>query len=347
MTSRKNKRPGSAVWEYFDVPHDQDEIAACNLCGDILKRGIPGKKVSYSTKSLWGHLKSKHSNEFTSAEERQAVDKTQQEKKRKEEQARSQQYFLPNFELSSSSRDRTQITDLQTPTTSRVNEKSHGHHQTSLNSFLEKNKKFERNSPDQLKGEMLLVYWLCDSMSSYASVGNPHFQEFVGFLNKRFTVPAEKSIRQKLIPELNLKIQYLVKCTLDRNVDSVYSLTTDIWTSPSNDSFMSITAHWIDNEYHRRFVVLRCVPYNIAHTSENLAVSLKNICNEWGLKNIHAIFRDNAQNIVRGVIEADFKGVGCFCHILNLVVKHSILLRKGGEITALFTRLEHSDSEPY
>ena len=135
MTSRKNKRPGSAVWEYFDVPHDQDEIAACNLCGDILKRGIPGKKVSYSTKSLWGHLKSKHSNEFTSAEERQAIDKTQQEKKRKEEQARSQQYFLPNFELSSSSRDRPQITDLQTPTTSRVNDKSHGHHQTSLNSL--------------------------------------------------------------------------------------------------------------------------------------------------------------------------------------------------------------------
>ena len=124
-----------------------------------------------------------------------------------------------------------------------------------------------------------------------------------------------------------MKIKYLVKNTLVSKIEGVCSLSTGAYTPPSFDSSMSVTAHWIDEEYYGRFAVLKCVPLNTVHTSKNLATSLK-----LSLNNIQSPFRDKEQNIVKGVIEACFKGANCFFHILNLVAKHFVLHRIGGEM---------------
>ena len=63
------KRSASAVRKYFTMFQDRLEIAKCNICSQEIRRGHPGvpsKKIS--TKSLWGHLKSKHKNEHSLAE---------------------------------------------------------------------------------------------------------------------------------------------------------------------------------------------------------------------------------------------------------------------------------------
>src|ERR1700755_1175186 len=64
------KRSASAVWEYFTMFQDRLEIAKCNICSQEIRRGssgAPSKKNS--TKSIWGHLKSKHKVDHSLAEE--------------------------------------------------------------------------------------------------------------------------------------------------------------------------------------------------------------------------------------------------------------------------------------
>ncbi|KAL7630047.1 UNVERIFIED_CONTAM: hypothetical protein RMT77_019826 [Armadillidium vulgare] len=75
------RRSASAEWNYFTMFQDRLEIAKCNIWSQEIRRGSPGatsKKIS--TKSLWGHLKSKHKNEHSLAEKERSKET---EKKRK------------------------------------------------------------------------------------------------------------------------------------------------------------------------------------------------------------------------------------------------------------------------
>src|ERR1044072_6733290 len=64
------KRSASPVWKYFTMFQDRFEIAKCNVCSQEISRGPPGaRSKKISTKSLWGHLKSKHKDEHSLAEE--------------------------------------------------------------------------------------------------------------------------------------------------------------------------------------------------------------------------------------------------------------------------------------
>ena len=75
------KKSASAVWNYSTMFQDKFEIAKCNICSQEIRRGPPGatsKKIS--TKSLRGHLKSKHKNEHSLPEKERSKET---EKKRK------------------------------------------------------------------------------------------------------------------------------------------------------------------------------------------------------------------------------------------------------------------------
>ena len=69
----------------------------------------------------------------------------------------------------------------------------------------------------------------------------------ISHLNKRFFVPSEKKNRQKLIPNLNRQVQYKIKQSLDENDVAVYSITTDIWSSKGQRTFISYTIHYYIN----------------------------------------------------------------------------------------------------
>src|ERR1700755_616060 len=63
------KRSASAVWKYFKMFQDRLEIGKCNICSQDIRRGPLGAtSKKFSTKSLWGHLKSKHKNEHSLTE---------------------------------------------------------------------------------------------------------------------------------------------------------------------------------------------------------------------------------------------------------------------------------------
>lgn len=66
-----------------------------------------------------------------------------------------------------------------------------------------------------------------------------------------------------------------------RQVYSV-SVTTDGWTSKTNDSFVGITVHFINDEFRFRLVLLKCASFDESYTATNLAKDLINVAKEWG-----------------------------------------------------------------
>jgi hypothetical protein len=82
------------------------------------------------------------------------------------------------------------------------------------------------------------------------------------------------------------------------------SLTADGWTGPSQKDFLGVTAHWIDDKWMQRELVIGFEPMNGAHTGENLAEALINIVERFNIgEKIHSITTDNALNMSKMVHE--------------------------------------------
>lgn len=118
-------------------------------------------------------------------------------------------------------------------------------------------------------------------------------------------------------------------------------MTTDGWTARAAQGYITITAHYIDDNFEIQNQTLQTRQLNSSHTAENLAEVLTNAVEEWGLKKSQpvAITTDNASNIVSGIsnISSEFSPhIRCFAHTLNLATQRAIncqqVDRVGGRI---------------
>lgn len=80
------------------------------------------------------------------------------------------------------------------------------------------------------------------------------------------------------------------------------SLTADGWTSPFQDDFLGVTAHWIDGNWTQKELVIGFEPLRGAHTGENLAEALVNVLERFHLgEKLQSITTDNASNMAKMV----------------------------------------------
>src|SRR5438034_464610 len=99
---------------------------------------------------------------------------------------------------------------------------------------------------------------------------------------------------------------------------------------------MSITLHWIDNEWKMHCILLNLIPFHERHTGITLANTVYTTINDFGLgEKIIAIITDNASNMnVFGQKFTQllsnnhgnvlFRRIRCAAHILNLVVRDGL-----------------------
>ena len=116
-----------------------------------------------------------------------------------------------------------------------------------------------------------------------------------------------------------------------RSVQHV-SFTTDIWTdSTTKESFISVTAHWINAHWQRRDHVLSCCNFPESHTGQHIADKLNQAFSEWdlGLNDLgtdkkHVIVRDGASNMRVGCNLVPLGNFHCLIHLLQLVVVDAV-----------------------
>lgn len=99
-------------------------------------------------------------------------------------------------------------------------------------------------------------------------------------------------------------------------------MTTDGWTSITQQSYIATTAHFVgEMETNLQSYLLGCIPYDKSHTISNLGTLLKEEVQSWGLdEKIICVITDNASNDVGTVKYNNWKHVACFAHTLNLVL---------------------------
>lgn len=146
------------------------------------------------------------------------------------------------------------------------------------------------------------------------------FRDLIKKISPNYAVPSRNTI---------LKHIDLMYDSEKRNLLNVLgtaehvALTTDCWTSRSNDSYLTVTIHFLTTEWNHKSFVLDTSSTVERHTSENLAEALQQIISDWKLdEKVTAVVHDNAANIVNAcsTLQAIDENISCFAHSLQLVV---------------------------
>jgi len=92
------------------------------------------------------------------------------------------------------------------------------------------------------------------------------------------------------------------------------------------DSYMAVTAHFIDKStWSRKSVVRECLPFPEKHSAENISKAIDRSINNYNLNGkVYLVVRDNAANVVKAMDVSGLNHVGCFLHALHLIISNSM-----------------------
>lgn len=182
----------------------------------------------------------------------------------------------------------------------------------------------------------------------FSIVEDKEFRKLINMLSPTYIIPSRKTVSNSLLPQMyELEVQR-VKAQL-QNVSAV-CLTSDGWTSRNNQSFIAITAHFLDpkKEIQLSSVLLGCTSFAQSHTADNLAAFMKDTIAEWGLSDrVAAIVTDNAANMKLAAEKCNWRRLSCFAHTINLIVHSGLeviqdIVLKVKDIVSYFKRSSHA-----
>lgn len=150
------------------------------------------------------------------------------------------------------------------------------------------------------------------------------FREFMKFVEPNYKCPCAETIRNITESKFNN-----VQNEIRKEMESVryVAITTDAWTSISNDAFLAVTASYFNKNWELRTPVLATVKLQQRHTAQYLAEEIEHVVTEWNISDkISAIVHDNGANIahVAEIVNTEYTDVSCAAHTLQLVINKAM-----------------------
>ena len=152
-----------------------------------------------------------------------------------------------------------------------------------------------------------IINFLADSGVAFSVVGRSSFIDLVKVANKRIKLKSPKTymrLTKVRAEEIDQSIRDIIKTIRDQGDIKSVSFTTDIWTSRSQDSYISLTIHFIDRFWHLHRWTPFVKPFPERHTGKNISLGLEEMIQELNLLNegIDLVcVNDNASNMKLGI----------------------------------------------
>ena len=94
-------------------------------------------------------------------------------------------------------------------------------------------------------------------MKPLSSVEPKSFRNILAKAGPRFTVPSRTYYKDTFIPKLYEAKKLEIIKEIKAAVGNVSIITTDCWTSHATESYMTVTAHFVNNEYELKSYILQ------------------------------------------------------------------------------------------
>jgi hypothetical protein len=192
---------------------------------------------------------------------------------------------------------------------------------------------YPTTSPEYKSITNKLIDWLATDLLPFTIVESPYFNKFITLLNGHYKPPSRQTIKKLIIRKFNIKRNNL-KCDIEK-IPGKVSFTTDIWSSMTNQSYLGITLHYIDNNWNLKNLTLDVIHLEDHHTGNVIADKVFNLLDEFNLTTkVLSFTTDNASNMLKfGEVLIDLLQVysnhhimhiRCAAHILNIAVQHGL-----------------------
>ena len=195
--------------------------------------------------------------------------------------------------------------------------------QMTMESVIERTIKYKPGSARKKEIDACILKLITTDLQPLSVVENRAFRQLLHKMDPRYTIVSRKHMTYNLLPELynSEKVKLLDKL---KQVDHV-SVTTDCWTSRTVDPYMTVTVHFVDQNWQINSRVLSTTKVEGSHTGEKIADELRGVFKTWDIEDkVTTIVTDNAANVKNAVERLKTRHQACFAHTLNLVVNDSI-----------------------
>ncbi|KAI4346227.1 hypothetical protein L6164_013296 [Bauhinia variegata] len=180
----------------------------------------------------------------------------------------------------------------------------------------------------------LAIFVIVDEQPFKVVEGNG-FRHLCGKMQPQFILPSRFTVARDCY-QLYLDEKLRLKALLKNDCVRV-ALTTDCWTSIQNLNYLTITAHFIDNDWRLNKKIL-CFSLVPNHRGETIGKYIDECLKDWGIKAVFTVTVDNASSndvtisylkkrikSLNGlVLDGELLHVRCCAHILNLIVNDGL-----------------------
>lgn len=330
-TSTSRGKPSTApLWDMFKLKMMPNGTVSntwveCLLC----KKDVSRK--NRTTTNMWAHLRVHHSKVFTSLIPTMSKSTSIQGK--------------PSDSAISCNSDSVDVEVLRVDGDSDIEEYQYDNdNETDTSSSKQpvvRKRKFEgpldrafrsanpikKNTPKWHKITDSVTNFLVKSMSPIRTVELESFKELLHVMEPGYQVPSRKYFSEEAIPKTYNNAVSKLKIEIQGTM-KYFSLTTDAWSSAVNmNPYVSLTCHYINNDWKLVSRNLTTVFAPEDHTGENLAQLWKDTLALWSLREerLVSITTDNGSNMIAGVVKNKWFRVPCFGHVLHNAVNKAML----------------------
>ena len=170
------------------------------------------------------------------------------------------------------------------------------------------------------------------------------FKNFIHTINPDYKLPGRTTIRKhlhKLYQDAKAEVVNQIR-------DKPISMTSDIWTSSALDGYISVTGHFLDDDWHLCTKNLSTNAMHERHTGVHIAKALIDVSTDFKIlkENIACVVTDNASNMDGACRDGNFEHTTCFAHTVQLAVEDGLKIptisRALGACRKLVAHFNHS-----
>lgn len=126
-----------------------------------------------------------------------------------------------------------------------------------------------------------VAMYIAKDMVPIYTVEKPGFIHLLKVLDPRYVLPSRKYFSDVALPQLYNSTRQRIAAELDGV--SFYSATTDLWSSRVMQPYLSLTLHFINDDWTLRSVCLQTAYFHDEHKGEIIAQVLKDALSSWNL----------------------------------------------------------------
>ncbi|XP_038155642.1 E3 SUMO-protein ligase ZBED1-like [Cyprinodon tularosa] len=169
-----------------------------------------------------------------------------------------------------------------------------------------------------------VAFCLAKDMLPLQSVEKEGFRRMVHKMDTRYKMPSRKYFSKTALPKMYDECRDGLQAKL--STVTFFASTTDMWSSRATEPYISLTVHYITDDWSLNSNCLQTSFFPEDHTGENIASGLKQFLQEWKLDEAKqvCVTTDSGANVVKAVALNKWTRLSCFGHNLHIAVERSM-----------------------